>query len=135
MDDEERLEEVDSVLEDLATLAEDHIILIEGLKDRRALNYLGIGGKMFQIQSEGGPLKAAEYVSEHGGKAVILTDWDRKGGAIAADLITYMESLGLKYDVSIRMRLSVLCKKYIKDVESLDSLVDRLSKNTGMKYG
>jgi dTMP kinase len=127
LDDEERLAEIKEVLEELEELAADHVILVEGLKDKKALSSIGIEGEVFMIQSEGGPIKAAEYVSEHGGKAVILTDWDRRGGTIAHELENQLSSLGLMYDSRIRARLSFLCKKYIKDIESLDKLLERLS--------
>lgn len=130
MDDRERLEAIRKVLDDLDVLSEDHVILIEGINDRKALTSLGVSGVMFQIQSEGGPIKAAEYVAKVGSKAVILTDWDRKGGILANDLIRNLSALGLKYDTSIRAKLSVLCKKYAKDVESLDSVVYRLESET-----
>lgn len=136
MNDEERLAGIKEILEELSGLSGDHVILAEGPKDRKALASLGIGGTVFMTQSEGGPVKAAEYVSEHGGKAVILTDWDRKGGTIARELELQLSSLGLEYDSGIRAKLSVLCKKYIKDVESLDTLLERLSSNaSGIKAG
>ncbi len=129
MNDEERLKEIEEALEDLIHLSDDHILLIEGLKDKRALESLGIGGEVFMIQAEGGPIKASEYVSEHGGKAVILTDWDRRGGTMAKELEIQLSSLGAEFDTSVRTRLSILCRKYIKDVESLDTLMERLTAN------
>ena len=136
MNDEERLKEITEVLEELRELSRDHVLLIEGPKDKKALRSIGIGGEVFMVQSEGGPIKAAEYVSEHGGKAVILTDWDHKGGRIARELEDQLCSLGARYDAGIRAKLSSLCKKYIKDVESLDTLLERLSADTsGIKAG
>ena len=127
MNDEERLIEINEAIEELIDLSKDHIILTEGPKDKKVLRSLGIRGKIFMIQSEGGPIKAAEYVSRNGNKAVILTDWDRKGGTIAHELERQLASLDSTYNVEIRARLSFLCKKYIKDVESLDTLLERLS--------
>jgi dTMP kinase len=136
VNDEERLAEVKEVLDDLTELSKDHVILVEGLKDKRALDSMGITGDVFMIQSGGGPLTAAEYVSRHGGKAVILTDWDRRGGTIARELGNQLSSLGLEYDRDIRAKLSFLCRKYIKDIESLDTLLERLAFNTsGIKGG
>ncbi|MDR3206041.1 MAG: Toprim subdomain protein [Candidatus Methanoplasma sp.] len=126
MNDEERLREIVLALDDLADLASDHIILVEGLKDARALRALGIEGTVFQIQGVG-PLKAAEHVAENGGKAVVLTDWDRKGGILASELEEQLSALGAGFDMTVRAKLSTLSKKYVKDVESLDSLVARLS--------
>ena len=116
-DDAERLRFLDEILSELRDLAEDHIILIEGNKDRKALEALiGDGFESIEVQREGGPLAAAERVAASGRGAVILTDWDARGGRLAADL-----------DTSVRRRLSSVCRKDIKDVEALDSLYERLS--------
>lgn len=127
MSDEVRLEEILKVLGRLKELSADHVILVEGRKDREALAYLGISGDVFQIQSSGGPSAAAEYVESHGGKAVILTDWDRRGGNLAAALRDILGRDNPDIDGSVREDLSRLSRHYIKDVEALDSLVDRLS--------
>jgi len=136
MNDEERLDEIKKVLEDLEELSKDGIILIEGLKDKRSLRSVGIIGEVFMIQSEGGPMKAAEYVSERKKKAIILTDWDRRGGTIARELEKQLTSLGIEFDKEVRAKLSFLCKKYIKDLESLGTMLERLTANTsGIKGG
>lgn len=127
MSDEVRLEEILKVLGRLKELSADHVILVEGRKDREALAYLGISGDVFQIQSSGGPSAAAEYVESRGGKAVILTDWDRRGGNLAAALRDILGRDNPDIDGSVREDLSRLSQHYIKDVEALDSLVDRLS--------
>ena len=127
MSDEVRLEEILKVLGRLKELSADHVILVEGRKDREALAYLGISGDVFQIQSSGGPSAAAQYVESRGGKAVILTDWDRRGGNLAAALRDILGRDNPDIDGSVREDLSRLSRHYIKDVEALDSLVDRLS--------
>ena len=127
MSDEVRLEEILKVLGRLKELSADHVILVEGRKDREALAYLGISGDVFQIQSSGGPSAAAEYVESRGGKAVILTDWDRRGGNLAVALRDILGRDNPDIDGSVREDLSRLSRHYIKDVEALDSLVDRLS--------
>ena len=65
--------------------------------------------------------------SPAGGKAVILTDWDRRGGNLAAALRDILGRDNPDIDGSVREDLSRLSRHYIKDVEALDSLVDRLS--------
>jgi 5S rRNA maturation endonuclease (ribonuclease M5) len=126
MNDAERLEAIDRVLEDLSTMSEDHMILVEGMNDEKALRALGIHGLFGHIQSEGGPIKIAERVYERNMKAVILTDWDRKGGILSSELGDQLSALGVKFDNTVRKRLSILCSSYIKDVESLDSFIRRL---------
>ena len=127
MNDRERLEMIDALLDELSDLAEDRVILIEGLKDRAALGHLIGDFRCIMVQREGGPLKAAETLYYSGDSAVILTDWDNKGEAIASDLEHHMRALGVDFDASIRKRLGDVCRKDIKDIESLDSLYARLS--------
>lgn len=126
MNDEERLELLEEVLERLSAMTPDHVILIEGDKDIRALKKAGIHGDFFAIQSEGGPVRAAEYVYSKGKKAVILTDWDKRGERIAEAVAGQLSALSVRYDTSVRKDLSALSKKYIKDVESMDSMLARL---------
>ncbi len=127
MDDAVRLEEILKVLERLRELSADHVILVEGRKDRDSLAHLGVSGDIFQVQSSGGPSAAAEYVESKGGKAVILTDWDRRGGNLAASLRAILGKDNRNVDDTVRTDLARLSRHYVKDVEALDSLVERLS--------
>ena len=126
MNDRERLEMIDTLLDELSEMASERVILIEGIKDRRALEHLIGDFRCFMVQREGGPLRAAETLFDDGDSAVILTDWDNKGEMIAAELEHHLKALGVEYDSSIRRRLGDLCRKDIKDIESLDSLYARL---------
>lgn len=130
MNDRERLEMIDAVLDELSEMCEERVILIEGKKDREALSKLIGDFRCIMVQREGGPLKAAERLFDNGDDAVILTDWDNKGEAIAAELEHHLKALGVRYDTDIRDRLGKLCRKDIKDIESLDSLYGRLSSET-----
>lgn len=115
------------LLSELEDLSWDHIILVEGRLDVASLKHLGIYGDVFTVQSSGGPIRAAEYVFKKNKKAVILTDWDRKGDIIASDLEVQLSALDIEYNIDIRNRLIGLCRIDIKDVQSLDELVNRLS--------
>jgi len=125
--DSDRYDIIVEFLAELKALSWDRVILVEGRRDVTALEHLGIYGDIFTVQSSGGPIKAAEYVSKKKKKAVILTDWDRKGDIIASDLEIQLSALDIQYDIEIRNRLAGLCRIDIKDVESLDELVNRLS--------
>ncbi len=123
MNDEERLERIEEVLDRLAEMLPDHIILVEGNKDIEALKALGIEADTFCVQVGGGPVKAAEHVWRSGKKALILTDWDRRGGNLAHLLRENLSSLGVEYDDRVRSELASLTRPYGKDVESLDSVM------------
>ena len=125
MNDAERLERIEEVLETLDGLSEDHVILVEGIKDIRALEAVGIRGDFFTGQASGGPVAAAEYVESRGCGAVVLTDWDRKGDFLAEQLVSLLPP-GPRIDTAVRSELARLCGSLSKDVESLDSVVSRL---------
>ena len=77
MNDAERFEALEEILDLLQEMSETHIALIEGNKDRRALDNLGLCDlQTIEVQREGGPLRAAEMLSEMKRLAIILTDWD-----------------------------------------------------------
>ena len=126
MNVEHRLEAIEDILEQLDLLPDTTIILVEGINDKKALTALGIRKQMIAVQSEGGPLRAAEQVYERRADAVILTDWDNKGDIIAEELRRNLSSLSVRYDLTKRGRLGELCVKDIKDVESLPVLHSRL---------
>ncbi len=130
MNDEERLEGIEDVLQRLSEMLDDHVVLVEGNKDVAALKNLGIEGDIFCVQVSGGPVRAAEYVWRSGKKGLILTDWDRRGGNLANTLRENLTSLGVGYDDSIRSDLAFLTRMYSKDVESLDSVVSLLERST-----
>lgn len=133
MDDDERLEALEALLLRLGEAAESSILLVEGSKDVDALRSVGIDGEFYCVQSGGGPLRAAEHVWRAGRPAVILTDWDRRGGSLADDLRRDLESLCVPYDDGIRRELAVLCRQYSKDVESLASVLALLRARAGQQ--
>lgn len=126
MNDGERLEGIEETLDRLSGMLADHVVLVEGLKDVAALRNVGIEGDVFCVQSGGGPVRAAEFVWRSGKSAIILTDWDRRGGSLAHDLRENLSSLGVVYDDTIRSDLALFTRPYSKDVESLDSVIGLL---------
>lgn len=130
-DDAERLEAISELIEELSSMSGTHIILVEGLKDVAALRSVGVEGEFYCVQSGGGPVKAAEHVWHSGRQAVIMTDWDRRGGSLARMLRDNLSALDVRYDDRIRGELAVLCRPYIKDVESVDAVVRLLESSGG----
>ena len=114
-------------------MSDTHIILVEGLKDVASLRNVGVEGEFFCVQSGGGPVKAAEHVWHSGKQAVIMTDWDRRGGTLARTLRENLSSLDVRYDDRIRGELAVLCRPYVKDVESVDAVVRLLEESCGLR--
>jgi dTMP kinase len=126
VNNEERLERLNAILDDLSEMCIERMLLVEGPKDRMAMSLLGISAEMLSVQSEGGALKVAEKLYERKKAAVIMTDWDDQGDEIAKDLERSLSSLCVKHDVTLRSKLRWICGNEIYDVESLPSFYCRL---------
>lgn len=126
MNNSERLDKLDKIIDELLELCADSVLLVEGTKDRMAMTLLGVNAEYVCVQSEGGPLKVAERLSETKRSAIVMTDWDAKGESIAAELEHALASLCVKYDRTVRSKLRSVCGGDVHDVESLPSLYSRL---------
>jgi len=122
-DAQETLEELEELLLRLRERPEGTVILVEGKKDRAALTCLGISGEIVQVQDARGIFGVAEELARKGQEAIVLTDWDRKGGQLAELLRNALKANGVRYDDTIRARMSMLGKKEIKDIESLPAFM------------
>ena len=131
----ERLEELQSILDEMISRDPDAVILVEGMRDRGALTILGVKGEMVQVQSSDGILPIAERLAREGRTAIIMTDWDRKGGQLARLLRNALIANAVPYDDSLRQRLVIIAKQDIKDVQSLPSLYSRLVQEAQARRG
>ena len=50
---------------------------------------------------------------------IVLTDWDRRGNQLSAQIVRYLQSRDVVVDTSLRSRLKKLVQKDIKDVQGL----------------
>ncbi len=123
---EERLEELEKVLQELEDLSGEVPIIVEGLRDLNALKRLGIAKNVYPLNKGKSVFSFCEELSRRAKTAVILTDWDRRGGQLARMLKDGLEANGVRANDSIRMQIVILSKKEIKDIESLPTFIDRL---------
>lgn len=133
MDDCERLQKIQEVLDELACQAgQDAIILVEGQRDKASLEALGVRGNIVMASRQ--PLfNLAERVSRQNKNIIILTDWDARGDEVARNAELYLISNGARPDVELRKKLRLLTKKEIMDVESLYGYVERLRRECALK--
>jgi 5S rRNA maturation endonuclease (ribonuclease M5) len=119
----EQLEELLDLLDDLAEQNQTVPIIVEGNKDIAALRSLGLSGFIIKINTGKTILETCEALAESRKDVIILTDWDRKGGMLARQLKDAFESAGARPNLEFRAKLAILCKKDIKDVESLPTFL------------
>jgi 5S rRNA maturation endonuclease (ribonuclease M5) len=129
-----RTYDLDALEEQISALLEaSHrgaAIIVEGMRDERALRALGISGPVI-MASRRSALLLAEDAARRYREIVILTDWDLKGDEMAQKIDQYLRMAGVRPDVDIRSRLKKLVKKEIKDVESLSLYVERMRELNG----
>ena len=126
MDTKKRLEKIEKTIEKLKILNQDYPVIVEGKKDEQSLISIGLNGTIIKIR---GPLsKLCEQISKEHKKVILLTDWDKKGGSICRNLKNYLNANSVKYDDRIRAEIALLCKKEIKDVESLFTYIENLKR-------
>ncbi len=131
MDYEALREDLERVLDDLTERNRTAPIIVEGEWDRKSLRSLGVAGEI-RVANRGTSLLAlCEAIAREHLEAIILTDWDVRGGRIARQLRDALEACGVRYDDELRARLTVLCRKDIKDVESLHRFVERVADLAG----
>jgi dTMP kinase len=119
MNAEDRYEKLLRVLESLVEKNEDAPIIVEGERDVKALRALGLEGPILALHRGVPILRFCEDLAAGHRHAVILTDWDLKGGRLAKALREGLAATGVRYDDAIRARLAVLCRGVITEVEDL----------------
>jgi 5S rRNA maturation endonuclease (ribonuclease M5) len=124
MNYKEHLEDVEKIIEKLKILNRECAVIVEGRKDEETLRKLCLKGKIIRIRGSISGL--CEEISREHKKVIILSDWDKKGGELCRRLKKYLNANSVKYDDRIRAELTEVCKREIKDVESLITYVENL---------
>lgn len=124
---QERHEQVLQTIEDLREASLKAPVIVEGRNDGEALRSLGVHGEIIRLHSGFSVFHVCEAVAQRHSEAVILTDWDHRGGQLCRLLREGLAANGVRYNTEIRARLTSLCKKEVKDVEGLATYVDRIS--------
>src|SRR5947209_14491573 len=129
MDWEQLHVDLEKVIEDLEEKNRVAPIIVEGEYDRRALRALGVTGDVRLINEGSTIFGLCESIAASHREAIILTDWDVRGGRLARQLRDGLAANGVRIDKELRARLTRLCRKDITDVESLHTFVERVSEH------
>ena len=114
------------MLEELENLSERQPIIVEGARDVAALKKLGITKNVHPLNRGMSVFVFCEDLAKRSRSAVILTDWDRRGGQLARMLKEGLEANGVRVNDRIRTQIVILSKKEVKDIESMPTFIDRL---------
>ena len=130
----DRLRKIEQIICEIKDLSrEGAIIIVEGKKDRDALNDLGISDRI-SLASYSPLLNFAEDVSRKTNQVIILTDWDSQGKKMAKKISGYLQASGTKPNNLIRNKIKKLVRKEIKDVEGLSGYVNNLRREVYTRH-
>ena len=118
------IEEVELALEELVEMNNSVPVIVEGVKDQRALRKLGLIGTIIKINKGMSLSDFSDWISVRYKKVIILSDWDRRGGSLCRRLKELLEGR-VQIDVEFRQRLSTYAM--IKKVEGLPSWLETIN--------
>ncbi len=134
MEAADRLRKIEQIICEIRDLSRSGaIIVVEGKKDRYALNELGISDQI-SLASSPPLLNFAEGISRKTDQVIILTDWDSQGEKMAKKISAYLRASGSKPNNLIRKKIKKLVRKEIKDVEGLSVYVSNLRREVYTQY-
>ncbi len=121
MDLERCVEEVELALDELVQVNLTTPVIVEGIKDEKALRKIGLTGEIITLNKGMSLSDFSDWIADQYDHVVILSDWDRRGGSLCRRLKELFKGR-VSYDITFRQRLS----KYamIKTVEGLPSWLE-----------
>lgn len=129
-----KLEVLEKYIEELSEENQTLPIIVEGETDKIALRELGVSGEVYVLNTGTSLLAFVENIAKVHKSVILLLDWDRKGFSLTIQL----SKLFLANDVSVNLtywkRFRDLVSKDVKDVESLPSLIKRITEKTMKNY-
>ncbi len=98
-------------------------IIVEGKKDKAALEALGIPGSRIVALNQRPLFVVAEAVAENYRAVAILTDLDAEGKKLYGKLSTLLQQLGVKVDD--RMRNFLFKSTKLRQIEGISNLIQQ----------
>lgn len=126
---EERLEQLEKIIDDLEVASAETPIIVEGKRDVLALRLLRITTNVVSMNKGVSIFSLAESISRKHRNVIVLTDWDRRGGQLARMLKDAFAANGVSVNDNFRTQIVILSKKEIKDIEGLPGFIERLRAN------
>jgi 5S rRNA maturation endonuclease (ribonuclease M5) len=125
MDDSQKLEELEELLDELRELNKTVPIIVEGDKDIAALRKLEVTGEIIRFNKGQSVSDFCDTVAQKHRKIIILTDWDWRGGRLGVSIKKHLENR-VGCDMSYRQRFAKRCA--CRTVEGIPSWLQTLQK-------
>ena len=107
------------------------VVLVEGERDRRSVQRLGLAGPVVTVHRGRTLSETAQSLLRKARRVVILTDWDTEGGHLAHRLTGFLQAERLELDLETRRRLARVLRGELVHVEGLYGWARRLAESEG----
>jgi|SRR5579859_1099897 len=107
------------------------VVVVEGARDRRSLERLGVTSRVVLLHSGRGLSQLTRTLSQPGQRVIVLTDWDREGGHLAHRLTELLVAEGVPVDGEFRRRLAKALRGEVAQVEGLAGWARRSAEREG----
>mgnify|MGYP001616541408 CR=1 FL=1 len=107
----------------IGKIGKDAAVVVEGKKDKEALEKFGINGKRIFVLNKKPLFAVAEELAKDYSEAMILTDLDFEGKKLYGKLNTQLQQLGVKVDNNFRNFLFKHTK--LRQIEGLSNLIEQ----------
>jgi 2,5-diamino-6-(ribosylamino)-4(3H)-pyrimidinone 5'-phosphate reductase len=126
--EERRFEAVKELIGDVAAHSRRGVpVIVEGPNDVKTLRKLGITGPIFCAKSRRlGLVDFLDLIATYS-EAIILTDFDKEGRALAWRLRKDLSQMRVKVNVEIWKQLKALARSEMVGIENLGKYLDRLA--------
>lgn len=114
------------MFQELEELSENWPVIVEGVRDVAALKKMGITKNVVPLNKGKSVFSFCEDLSKRTNAAIVLTDWDRRGGQLARMLKEGLVANGVRVNDRVRTQIVILSKKEVKDMESMPTFIERL---------
>lgn len=125
VNDLERAERLREVLEALHEANKRYPVIVEGKKDKNALERLGLNGEIIVLNRGKNLYEFCEDIAEKFANVIILVDWDTTGDSLHQTLTEHLTGHWEAFS-PFREIIKMLCQKDVKDVEGIPKLLLRL---------
>ncbi len=116
---------IKGLIEEINKKTENSALIIEGVKDKKALEKIGISADFFLLNRYRRSLhECAEEIAENHDQAFLFLDQDPKGKKLTAVLRKYLRECRVKANTKLARRLLLLAKT--DKIEGLSSALRQL---------
>ena len=89
----------------LRDISQDTLIIVEGMKDEKALRDIGITGPILQVQTSPSVVEFCESIATNHREVLLFTDLDAAGKKIGRVVKKYLTDKGVKIDDNLAKKL------------------------------